>query len=224
MFVIISFIVFLFVLYLLSREDFVFLRRNVSLEEIFNITFLTSIVALLVARIAYVAFHPKIGYFNPLVFFLIPYFPGLAVTGGIVGSIIFLWFITRKKKFPTGRIFDVFSLSYFFAFSVYVVLQGSIQLVTRHFLLGGIAAGLGIIAFFLAVLLSRLFAASTWRDGSICLWTITFVSLVSLVSEMLSILDQKKVTLNPEGIIFVLLLLFALIFAVKGRVMGRVGK
>src|SRR5260221_9633094 len=93
----VSFIVFLFILYTTVKDDFVFLRRNVEIEHIFNTVFLGIPLTLFFARLFFVLFHPKWAYLNPLVFFVIPYFPGLFAGGGIIGAILFLYLYTKNK-------------------------------------------------------------------------------------------------------------------------------
>lgn len=111
-FLLTSFIVSLFCLYHISREDLTFFRRNVTLDDIFNIAFLTLFSGLLFARVFYVVFNFAPGFLNPLVFFLVPYFPGLSLIGGIFGGVVVLLFISRKKRFPIRRILDFIALSF----------------------------------------------------------------------------------------------------------------
>jgi phosphatidylglycerol:prolipoprotein diacylglycerol transferase len=113
----ICFFIFLFCLYLLARDDFILLRKSITLEQIFNYAFISALIALLSGRIMYVFFHPSLQYLNPLIFLIFIYFPGISVVGAIIGVIIFLFFISRKKKVPRGRIYDVFSLSFLTAFA-----------------------------------------------------------------------------------------------------------
>ena len=78
-----------------------------TLEVLFNVAFYTMGVGLLSARIVYIVLHFSFGFLNPLVFFLFPYFPGLSLTGGVVGGAVFV-LLYKRKRFPTGRIFDFF--------------------------------------------------------------------------------------------------------------------
>lgn len=111
-FLIISFVVSLFCLYHISREDLTFMRRNVSLDDMFNIAFITLISGVFFARLFYVLFHFAPGFLNPLVFFLVPYFPGLSVMGGVFGGVIVILYISRKKRFPLKRILDFIAISF----------------------------------------------------------------------------------------------------------------
>lgn len=105
-------IIYLFFVFIFSRDNFLLLRKNINTDKVFNITFLILLIGLLFARILYVAFHFSKDYFNPLVFFLISYFPGLSVGGGIAASALFIIFYTQRSKLPTLHLLDIFSLSF----------------------------------------------------------------------------------------------------------------
>jgi prolipoprotein diacylglyceryltransferase len=117
-FLLLGFLTFLFVLHILSREDWVLMRKNVTLEQLFNIAILTCIAGLFFARIFYIVFNPHWKYLNLLVFFLVPYFPGLSLSGGIVGALLFLVYYSKLKKFPFERVADLLSIVLLLAFPV----------------------------------------------------------------------------------------------------------
>lgn len=109
--------VFLFCLFVLSNDDFILFRKNISQERIFNIAFITIGLGIFFARLMYVIFNFNSSYLNPLTFFLFPYFPGLSLFGGIVGGLSFLLLYSKMQKIPIGRILDIFALSFLFSFS-----------------------------------------------------------------------------------------------------------
>lgn len=109
--ILLCFFLFLFTLYVLSREDFVFLRKNISVEEIFDVAFITAVVSLFFSRLFFVLIQFDMSYLNPLIFFLIPYFPGLSLLGGILGCVVSVLIITKHKKYPRGRFLDFFSIA-----------------------------------------------------------------------------------------------------------------
>ncbi|MCL4354667.1 prolipoprotein diacylglyceryl transferase [Patescibacteria group bacterium] len=122
------FVVFLFSVYKLTREDFVLLRKDVPVEQIFNIAFLTGFFALLSARLFYVLIFPKKIFMSFLGFILFPYFPGLSLVGGVLGGIIFLYLLCISKKLPLGRIFDFYTIGLLsampFGYLGYMLLAG----------------------------------------------------------------------------------------------------
>src|SRR5258706_5468218 len=105
--IIFCFFVFLYVLYYLAKDDFVIIRKDVSLESVFNLAFLAGIVSLVSSRVGFAIFSHNLNYFNPLVFLAFPYFPGFSLTGGIVGMSLFVYFYSSFRKMPFGRILDL---------------------------------------------------------------------------------------------------------------------
>lgn len=118
-----SLIVLLFSLHSLSRDDFILLRKNISMDQIFNISFLAIFVGLFAARLLYVIAHLKVGYLNPLVFFALPYFPGVSAIGGVIGAVLFIYYYTSYKKIHKERLFDFFNTSLLFSLSFGYVLR-----------------------------------------------------------------------------------------------------
>ena len=109
---IICFFVFLYILYYVSHDDFVIVRKDIPLEKIFNAAFLTGFVSLFSARVLFAILNKNPQFFNPLVFFAFPYFPGLSLTGGLVGGLLFIYFYESYKKMPVGKIVDLFVISF----------------------------------------------------------------------------------------------------------------
>jgi len=104
-------IIFLFGLHVLAKEDLVFVRKNITLEILFNLAFFAFGIGLFSSRLIYVLLHPSPGFLNPLVFFLFPYFPGLSLIGGVGGAVVFV-LLYKRRKFPTDRIFDFFAMAF----------------------------------------------------------------------------------------------------------------
>ena len=127
---IICLVLFLFRLYHLANDDYVLIKKNVTLEQVFNCAFIVSLVGLFSARFFYVLFHPLHIYLNILGFILFPYFPGLSLVGGLLGGILALFIYCRKMNFPLGRVFDFFTMALIFVLPVglvgYFLLSGSL--------------------------------------------------------------------------------------------------
>lgn len=121
LFLFLSLLIFLFSLYWVGKDDLILLRKNIALEQLFNITLVTLGIGLLFARIFYVLFNPSTQYLNPLVFLVFPYYPGLSLFGGIVGASAYLWYLHYRKKIPFGRLADFFSCSLLVSLPVGVV-------------------------------------------------------------------------------------------------------
>lgn len=162
---IVCLVLFLYWIFILAKDDFILLRKNVTLEHLFNLTFLTLIIGLIFGRIFYVLGHLNPKYLDPLVLILFPYFPGLSLSGGLIGGISFISFRAMKRKVPFGRILDVFSLSFFFVFPVGIFLTTVAELViSRRFSI--ISPVNFILDALLFVFSFWLFAKNKLQDGS----------------------------------------------------------
>jgi len=202
----ICFFIFLYCVYVLANDDFIFLRRDVTMEKIFNIIFLGSLISLFVSRLFY-GFFAKNIFANPLVFLLIPYFPGLSLLGGVVGAGAYLLFLRRRENpLPTERMCDFFSIAFLISLSVgfignFMFLEEGIGLIKA-----GVQAVLYFILFiiFLKFFLPKLLNGK-FKEGTIaCLFLICF-SIVNLAINAflkISILQYFK---NFENIILILI-------------------
>lgn len=112
-----SFIVFLFCLFVLSKDDFLFLKKNITLEQVFNMAFIAGFAGLFFARSFYVIFNFAPGFLNPVVFFLFPYFPGLSILGAVAGIGFTVFIFSRSGKMPILHVLDFFSIAFICASS-----------------------------------------------------------------------------------------------------------
>lgn len=201
----ISLFIFLFTLFALSREDFVLFRRNVDMEKVFNIAFLTVGIGLFFARLVFVMLYFKPVYLNPLAFVLFPYFPGLSLAGGLLGASIGLAVLLRGKKYPEGRLFDFFILSFTVALLAGICLQLLTSYVaTKQVVLPFIAELiLGLIIFLLSL---RVFKNHAMKEGSVGLVLVFFFSLIFIGAAFL----QKSVDMIPWIVVFLTSLVFFL--------------
>lgn len=202
--------VFLFTLYVLGREDFIILRKNVSMEQLFNLSFLTLIAGLFAARIFYTLLNFDTNFFQPLTFFLFFYFPGLSLTGGLLGGAFFTLGYSYLKKLPSKRIFDIFSLSFLATLPIGFIITFIFQILShKSFSLFNLLIPLVYIVFF--VILVRIFTGGKLKDGSTGFFSLASFSLISLAS---SILGKVRVgfSLRIEDIILITILLISLAF------------
>jgi len=201
--------IFLYCVYVLANDDFIFLRRDVTMEKLFNIIFLGSFVSLFTARLFYGFFHARSIFSGPLAFMLFPYFPGLSLLGGVVGAGAYLLFIkkSRENLLPLGRISDFFSIAFLISLCVGFIgfllfSEEGMDMVKISFL-----AIIYFVLFiiFLKFFLSRLLTGK-FKEGTISLLFLICFSLINLISNAfskISILDYLK---NFENIILILIL------------------
>ncbi|MBU2632125.1 prolipoprotein diacylglyceryl transferase [Patescibacteria group bacterium] len=200
----ICFVIFLYSIFSLSKDDLLFVRKDITMEKIFNLAFLAAFVALFFARLSYVLLNPKPIFFSILGFFLFPYFPGLSLLGAVLGGAIFLFLYTSKKNMPIGRIID------FFTFGLMTVIPigiwGKIILSGQNSIL---AVGSIFYYLFILVLFIRFVLPNSMRgrfkDGTL---GIIFLAAFSIGSIFLNVFSSKSLSiLTTENFVLVFILL-----------------
>jgi prolipoprotein diacylglyceryltransferase len=178
---IICFFIFLYCFFVFAKDDFLLLRKNITLEQLFNIIFVSFIVSIFGARFLYVLEHLSPVYLQPLVFLVFPYFPGLSVTGGIISASVIIWYIVRKKKFPLAHLFDIFSLCFlasWFSGMLFFVLA---ELTRRNFLFFYFSGS--VLGFIIFGFLVFSFTKNSLKEGNTAFLSLSFFGyLVILVS------------------------------------------
>jgi hypothetical protein len=197
--------IFLYCVYVLANDDFIFLRRDVTMEKVFNIIFPGSLVSLLIARIFY-GLSAKSIFANPLHFILIPYFPGLSLLGGIVGIGIYLFYISKRREnsFPIERMCDFFSIAFLISLPLgflgsFLFPESSVEMIR----LGAQALAYFILfiiflKFFLPKLLSGKF-----KEGTITLLFLISFSFINLVANAFLRINILEYLKNFENIILI---------------------
>lgn len=213
----ICFFISLYVLYVLSKDDFVILRSDVPLHRIFNAAFSTAIFSLFFARLFFVIFNPNSLYASVLGFFLFPYFPGLSLAGGILGGFAFLTIYLKLKHLPILRLLDFFSMSLLVSYPIGFL---------GHFLLSKEAFSKeAFVSLILIAALLFLFAryvlpaslSGKIKDGTAFL---CFLLSVSILSVVINIFEFKH-NLSLENLLFILILVPSFLTLFKYEIMER---
>lgn len=205
--------IFLYCVYVLANDDFIFLRRDITMEKLFNIIFLGSLISLFTARLFY-GFSAKDIFSNPLVFLAIPYFPGLSLLGAVAGAGIYILFLAKRREppLPLRRICDLFSIAFLLSLPVgflgYLLFSEAGVQVART----GSQAVIYFILFiiFLKFFLPRLLNGK-FKEGTITLLFLIVFSAVSLAGNHL----EGKLAINFEDVILSLVFLISLGVLVK---------
>lgn len=214
-------ILFLFRLYHLGNDDYVLAKKNITLDEVFNAAIFCSLVSLLFSRIFFVFMNPEPVFLNPLGFLLFPYFPGLSLTGALIGGILALFFYCRKRKIPRARVFDFFSMSFIFVlpfgFIGYFILS-------QDFTTGNIVK---FILYCLILVASNIYLypkASTLeiKDGTISALFLVFFSLISLLAGAVDHPGISYFISHRENFILLLILIFSIGVILKQEILGRI--
>ncbi|MEK7186594.1 MAG: prolipoprotein diacylglyceryl transferase family protein [Patescibacteria group bacterium] len=179
----------LFCLHKISRDDLLFIRKDISMDKLFNIFFLVFFAGLLLSRVVYVLLYSPKMFMDPLAFLLFPYFPGLSLIGGVIGGLIFITVYSRMKNIPFGRIVDHFLFSFISSLPIgilgYFLLSGA----KNYFSL--ITSAIFILFFYLVIRYPyQLLLKGTIRDGSLGLIILTAFSLILFIEKI--ILNYKE--------------------------------
>ena len=213
-FILIALFISLFCIYYLSRDDLILLRKDVTIERIFNLAFVVFLGGLFFARLSYGVLYSTKIFLNPLMFFLFPYFPGLLLTGGIIGGVLLFFFITKSKNLPIGRIFDIFSISFLSSLSLgyfgFFLLSGWNLLSVKPFFLIII-----YVVLFLVFLkyIHQFLLKGILKDGSGGLLFLVSFSFISLIINIFDSLKSNPFSGRPENpILFIILVISAVAF------------
>jgi prolipoprotein diacylglyceryltransferase len=206
------FFIFLYALFKFSGDDHVFIRKNISLEQVFDVAFGTLWISLIFARIFYFIFHPG-GASLFILFFSAK--DGFSMVGGVLGAILGLYIIGKYRKVPLGRLYDFFTLSALFALPAGLYLD----LVLPHkgdfmYQIISATAYLLLLIFFFRLLYPRLLSRSL-KEGNL---TIVFLSFYSLFTLLISFIQFGKVSiefLNIQSILLISLFFLSVFLLIK---------
>lgn len=218
---IIGIVLFLYRIYHLANDDYVLMKKNVTVENVFNTVFICAGFSLLLSRFFYVSFDPKPVFLNPLGFLLFFYFPGLSLTGAVVGGVLSLYVYSRIKKFPVGRLLDFFCLS--FVFVLPLGLMGYF-LLSQDITTGGIMKLVfyTIILFTANIYLYPRLSALEIKDGTLSFLFLIFFSLISLLTIAIDNPGYEYFISHRENFILLGILVIGILLTLKQEIAGRI--
>jgi hypothetical protein len=168
------FFISLFILFVLSKHDFVLLRKNISVGQIFDLAIVFIFGSLFFGRFFHILNSGQFDLISPIKFFYFFKFPGFSFLGFIVSGASIVYFYFRKTK-ALSRIYDIFALAFFpiviasIAFFNYSVFSIEISFI--------------LLAILIGVFMSFLHSHSKYfmRDGNIALLTVSLFSFHAFV-------------------------------------------
>lgn len=171
-----SIIISLFVLYILTKSDFVFLRKNITLHNMFDTLFLSFIGFFLFARILYVFAGLRKELYSFIPFLHMLRYPGSLYLGGILGFALVVYLRFRKKKILL-HILDVYSLS-LYPFFLFILLSSELS---GNFLFFNLFILLLSLLFFGIGIYS--YKNITLKDGTISLLFLCLICVFTIINE-----------------------------------------
>src|SRR3989344_2178656 len=112
LFFIFIFIASLFIFYILCENDFILIRRNMTLFLLFNKIFIAIFAGFVFGRIFYILDTYNTLFVHPLVFFNYFKFQGFSLFGAFMGSILAMTYLIKDKK-TLGRVLDITAISFY---------------------------------------------------------------------------------------------------------------
>lgn len=214
LFLLLGFIAFLFTLYEVSKDDTLFIRKNVTLDNLFTLAFFSVGIGLLFARLFYVFVNFSLNYLNPLVFFLVMYYPGLSFPGGLLAGAIFVLFYARRKKMPLGHTIDFFGISLLSAMPFGFVANMFIEPLSsfRHIFLPAVVAFLFVVG--IVVLLPRTLR-SELKPGTLGTSSILVISFVTFLTSVLNGIHAGAFSVSLTDIVSLVTFLISFLFFIK---------
>ncbi len=209
------FVIFLYYLHSSAKDDFVLMRKNVSLEQLFDVAFLTGFAALFTSRLLYVFFHFSTDYLNPLVFFGLPYFPGLSISGALIGAGLFLLLYGRRKRLPASRIADFFSIAFLLSVPIGFLAAGILNKTADSILFYTVSVLSLLLFFFFAKMLYPKLLGGQYKDGTITYLFLMNFPLVFLLSQIISRATLKQFYFTLEDGIYVGIFLVGIVLYMR---------
>ncbi|MBI3888123.1 prolipoprotein diacylglyceryl transferase [Candidatus Microgenomates bacterium] len=203
----------MYCLYRLVKDDYVFIRKNLSPELAFDLAFITLWSSLFFARLLALIANPINGE-NPIVAFLSLNKGGFSLLGAMFGALLALYLLAKSKKLPLGRLFDFFSLSgsisFSFGFGLSIVLVSGME---RFILLGSAVVYLFLSLLYRFVLYPRLLNRSI-KDGTISIIFLMLFSCVAIITALLPFLQKQVISLSIPLLLSGLFFIFSFILLI----------
>lgn len=219
-----AFILFLYSIYKLVKDDYVFIRKNISLEQVFDITFIVMSVGLFFARLFYFVFNPQQIDQNIFLAFFSTNIPGLSLFGGIIGGAGALLLIGKYKKIPLERLFDFFTLALVVALPFGFL--GAATLVKNFTLLSylGNAVVYLIFAVFCVKYVYPKLASRELKEGNMQVLFLVFIAVVLLINATMLREEGKIIFFSIESVVLLLFFLFSLVLFFRQARSGFINK
>lgn len=210
-----TFFISLFILYAVSRHDFVLLRQSISLRQVYDNVFISLFVFFLASRVGYILISQSFDFFNPLRFFYLTKYWGILPYAGFVGIVLTLLILFRKKKNKL-RILDIYFISFTPVMLLDILLQSNNGIV---FVIKIIAA---VVLIFFYGWFIKIHNKYTTKDGFIACLTIITYSIASLALSFAShgVFVQRYIWFN--AMLFVIIIISSIfLFLVQRDVFNK---
>jgi hypothetical protein len=217
---VISFIIFLYNLYLVSREDMLLIRRDVLVGKIFSLAIISAFAALFFSRVFYVVSYPSPAFNDLIGFIAFTHHPGLSIIGAISGGLFFAALYSKYKNYPVGRIVDLFTVSLLGVLPVAYVLffifsLGRTETFFNLFL---------VLSFIISLVfikgVYKLSEKGELKDGSFSLIFLIVFSLLYFLVKLFSNIDTF-LFLRVENLLSFIVIFVSIVLLINQEVMNK---
>ena len=218
-----AFILFLYFIYKLVRDDYVFIRKNISMEQMFDIAFVVTWASLFFSRLFYFIFNDFFKH-NIFLQFFSPQVEGLSLFGALVGGLGTLYLFAKYKRIPFGRLFDVFTLALVVALPLGFI--GSALLEHNfHFIASlGNALVYLIFAIFCVKYVHPKLNSRELKEGNVQIIFLLFFSIVLFINATMLRQEGKITLISVESIVLFLFFVFSFILFLRQARSGFLNK
>ncbi len=201
----IALIIYLFTFYYYVRDDLYFIRKGVSMDQLFNTLLAGLAGSFLFSRLLYIVFNLNIGQISKTQSYFISRPLGVSIFGAIAGLFLSYMLMTRKNKALRKRFFDYVSISLLAAFPVlFLGVFFNLYLFIMHVVL---------FIFYILVLMPK-YNSGKMRTGSVCLIFLIMFSLVSFLHDVF-LLYTQNILLSRESFLLIGLFIISCAFLIK---------
>jgi prolipoprotein diacylglyceryltransferase len=207
-------LVFLYALYRLVKDDYIFIRKGISLEQSFDFAVISLLSGLIVSRSFYLLFHLHKGE-NFFVDFFSFKNGGLSLTGVVIGAACAIYLISKYKKLPLSRLNDFLSLSFLYSLplvflgNAFLVKSGQLLLIFLNAIIYFV-----LLLFFIQFLYPKVMNR-TLREGMIAILFLLFFSFTALIMSLLTTLKNIYTFVNAENIILIGVIFVSIILLLR---------
>jgi hypothetical protein len=214
--------IFLYCLYKLIKDDYVFIRRSFYPEQVFDIAFGVLLISLIISRFSYLVLHFQGA--NIFTLFFSTKNGEFSFIGAIIGGLIGLYLMAKYKKVPLGRIFDFFTLAFSVTLPLGLLLQTLFipkSALLLHFIMIGLYMILTLIFFrsLYPKLINR-----TLKEGSLTILFLMFLSIILLLISLLASFKHINTFLTIQNGVVVSMFIFSTVLMIKQERNGGRGR
>ena len=207
-------LLFLYALYRFVKDDYIFIRKGISLEQSYDIAFITLWIGLIVSRCLYLLFHFHQGE-NLFIDFFTFKNNGFSLIGAIVGGSLAIYFLSKQKRLPFGRLSDFLSLS--FLYSLPLLFLATATYMRKNELLFVFLNALiyfVLLLFFVQFLYPKIMNRSLKEGVAGTIFLLLF-SLIALTTSLISSLKNIVSFISPENIILGLTCVVSVVLLIR---------